>query len=105
MKFYFLFYSYLFLDLRGEENCNVFLLNSSLIMGFMQWRTRGGASPRPPLRVPPLRGGGTPGGVLLILHLPQAIYILHCIAFTQTKSFKKRIKYILIHNITLQSFV
>jgi len=44
MKFYFLFYSYLFLDLRGEENCNVFLLNSSLIMGFMQWRTRGGNS-------------------------------------------------------------
>ena len=64
----------------------------------------GGASPpTPPLRVPPEGGIHGPGG-LLILHLPQAIYIEHstianCIALTQTKDYKKRkLKYILIHN-------
>ena len=66
----------------------------------------GGAKPpAPPTRALSEGGDSWRRGVLLILHLPQAIYILHCIAFTQTKSFKKRIKYILIHNITLQSFV
>ena len=58
---------------------------------------RGGASPTtPPLHVPPLRGGGT-----ACSSLPQSIYILHCIALTQTKE----IKYILIHNNALHSFV
>ena len=62
MKFYFLLYSYLFLDLRGEENCNVFLLNSSLIMGFMQWRTRGGGEPPAPPYRAPSEGGELMGG-------------------------------------------
>ena len=31
--------------------------------------------------------------------------ILHCIALTQTKRLRKELKYILIHNNTLQSFV
>jgi len=56
-----------------------------------------------------MRGGLMGVGVLLILHLPQAagnLYsTLHCIALTQTKRLRKEIKYILIHNNILQSFV
>ena len=57
----------------------------------------------------PWTGGLMGVGVLLILLLPQAagnLYsTLHCIAITQTKRLRKEIKYILIHNNTLQSFV
>ena len=64
----------------------------------------GGRAPGPPTRAP--SEGGTHGGEgLLILHLPQAIYILHCIALTQTKKVRKELKDILIYNNTLQSFV
>ena len=60
-----------------------------------------------PLYACPLWERGLMGGyVLLILHLPQAIYILlHCIALTQTKRLRKELKYILIYNNTLKSFV
>ena len=53
----------------------------------MHRRTRGGASP-PPLMRSHFEGGdswGGSGGILLILHLPQALYILHCIALHSPK--------------------
>ena len=55
--------------------------------------------------------GGSPppwGGALsACISLPQAIYILHCIALhsiTETIRLRKEIKYVLIHNNTLQTF-
>ena len=54
-----------------------------------------GAYEAPPPTHAPSEGGLLwEGGVRLILHLPQAIYILHCIALhsiTQTKRFRKEI--------------
>jgi len=49
--------------------------------------------------------GGSFNITAACISLPQAIYILHCIALTRTKRLRKEIKYILIHNNTLQSFV
>ena len=50
------------------------------------------------------------GAGLLILHLPQAIYILHIAlhfkhlhAITQTKRLRKEFKYMLIHNIPFKA--
>ena len=69
---------------------------------YYQGRTRGGDA-RPHYACPPEVGGARMWGAFLILHhtclsLPQEIYILHCIAFTQTKRLRKEINYILIHN-------
>ena len=72
-----------------------------------------GPSPPPPTTCATPEGGTHGGGSFNItstyISLPQAIYnlhsTLHCIALTQTKRLRKEIKYILIHNNTLQSFV
>ena len=48
-----------------------------------QGRARGSEPPGPPTRAP--SEGGTHGGVLLILHRPQATDILHCIALHSPK--------------------
>ena len=88
-----------------------FIIHCLIVTMFHPTRgVRGGRAEPPTLALlsptrTPLRGGGS-SGVLLILHLPQAIYILlHCIALTQTKRLRKELKYILIHNRALQSFV
>ena len=57
-----------------------------------------------------LWGGGHSLGSLcyLCLHFPSSGNLhstLHCIALSQTKRLRKELKYILIHNNTLQSFV
>ena len=59
------------------------------------------------------RGGHSWGGALWTIHqlafpfLRQSTFYiaLHCIAFTQIKRLRKEIRYVLIHNSTLQSFV
>ena len=49
--------------------------------------------------------GAYEGAEPLAPHWGNGIFILHCIALTQTKRLRKELKYILIHNNTLQSFV
>ena len=62
------------------------------------------------LKPPPLWGEAPMGGHFNItsayISLPQAIYILHCIALLspKLKDKEKKKKYILIHNNTLRSF-
>ena len=52
------------------------------------------------VRVPPMSGGLF--YYYICLHFPSS---MHYIALNQTKRLRKKIKYILIHNNTLQSFV
>ena len=82
------------------------------VNGTMGVRGRG-PSPPPPTTCATPEGGTHGGGSFNItstyISLPQAIYnlhsTLHCIALTQTKRLRKEIKYILIYNNNLQSFV
>ena len=71
-----------------KQSCGVFNVVMKQISLLLARGVRGGGqAPRPlPTRAP--TEGGLMGGVLLILHLPQAIYILQCIALhslAQTK--------------------
>ena len=62
---------------------------------------QGGRAPHPPIRVPSLRGGS----FNITSSSGNLHSTLHCIALTRTKRLRKKLKYILIHNNTLQSFV
>ena len=66
---------------------------------------RGGAEPPGPPTRAPSWGGSSVNITSACISLPQAIYILHCIALTQTKRLRKEIKCILIYNNTLQCLI